>query len=208
MRTVGLTGPRTSAGRGAGHLVTHDNFVDQGLDHGRVVHVDPDEHRLARPVGLTVGPLQKADVGDGVEREALRLDQLGDRCTQLLLSLAGEQVGSGGSGRLFPDVWLASKTVATLKPRTTGFLVSLSPTLGLSPRRNARTVPAITSQPASRSPGSQHGISPAIHVRHCGRGPATSQILRYTSATARELDPPHTLSHAERRLENFLIGIV
>jgi hypothetical protein len=57
-------------------------------------------------------------------------------------SLASEKAGRGGSGRLFPGVWLASKKVATLKPRMTGVLVSVSPTLDLSPRRNACTLPS------------------------------------------------------------------
>src|SRR5271157_6055039 len=70
-------------------------LVDQRLDHGRVVHIGPDEHPPARPVGLTVGPLQMAGVGDGVDRESLRLDQLLDCCTQPPGSLASEKAGSG-----------------------------------------------------------------------------------------------------------------
>ena len=94
-----------------------------------------------------------------VERESLRLDQLLDCCTQPLGSLAREKAWSRRLWESLPDVWLASKTVAMLKPRTTGVLVSVSPALGLSPRRKRpHNALGIVCKPACRSHGSQDGI--------------------------------------------------
>jgi hypothetical protein len=77
-------------------------LMDQRFDHGRVVHVCSDEDPMVRPVGLTVGSLQIAGVGDGVDRESLRLDQRLDRCTKPAGSLAGKNPGSGRIRRSLP----------------------------------------------------------------------------------------------------------
>ena len=147
-------------------------FVDQRLDHGRVVHVGPDEHPLARPVGLTVGPLQMAGVGDGVDRESLRLDQLLDCGTEPPGSLAGEQAGSGRFGealsRRLAGIEDGGDAEASNDRRSR---LGLTDTRLVPSAQRPHIALAITSQPACRSHGSQDGIPVLSTLDAASEGP-------------------------------------
>jgi hypothetical protein len=178
--------------------------VDQRLNDGRVVHVGPDVH----PVGLTVGPFEMACVGDGVEREALRLDQLFDGGPKPRGASRARRRGRGGAGRLFPEVWLASKTVATLKPRMTGVLVSGLSDTWLLPSAQCPHISSASRaslRVARRGAKTAYPCCPRSTLRPRARHVSNAEII---SASARALDLPHALSHTERRSTSHVGRVV
>ena len=58
---------------------------------------------MVRPVGLAVGSLQIAGIGDGVDRETFRLDKRLNRGTKPPGSLAGKNPGSGRIRKAISD---------------------------------------------------------------------------------------------------------
>ena len=134
--------------------------MDQGFDHGGVVHVGPHQHRHRSQISATVGSLEVLRAGHRVDGEPVGLDEFLDGRTETAGCLAYEQVRARSGGQRLARSLTGVEDGGHREPPQDRPLGLGLPGIGPIPSSERPHVPlGITSFAAHPTHGGQDGVT-------------------------------------------------